>query len=176
MTGQPDQEWGAECTSRGASLGPAILALFLLSPSFSTRALAAGDSVSADMEPYYEWTVKNLAITTPIGGRRGNAARGRLLSTERKKGNCIACHALPIPEAEFPGEIGPPLMGVGKRLSEGEIRLRIVDAKQVNPATIMPGYYRNPKYLKNVKKKFRGKTLLTAQEIEDLVAYLVTLK
>lgn len=158
------------------SLGVAILAVLLLSPTFGARAQAAGDAVSADMQPYYEWTAKDLSIATPIGGRQGNAARGRLLSTERKKGNCIACHALPIPEAEFPGEIGPPLMGVGNRLSEGEIRLRIVDAKQVNPATIMPGYYRNPKFLKNVKKKFRGKTVLTAQEIEDLVAYLVTLK
>ena len=58
----------------------------------------------------------------------------------------------------------------------GDVRLRVVDAKQVNPFTIMPGYYRHPKHFNNVKKKYRGKTLLSAQEIEDLVAYLVSLK
>ena len=158
------------------SLGLAIIAgLFLLTYSFRP-AVAASDTASTGAEPYYEWTAENLAIAAPIGGKRGNAERGRRLSIERAKGNCIACHVLPIPEAEFPGELGPPLTGVGKRLSEAEIRLRVVDSKQVNPFTIMPGYYRDPKHFNHVKKKFRGKTLLSAQEIEDLVAYLVTLK
>ncbi len=152
-----------------------IAALFLLSGS-GKPAVAADDTSPAGVEPYYDWTAENWSIAAPIGGKRGNAERGRQLSTERAKGNCIACHVLPIPEAEFPGELGPPLTGVGQRLSEGEIRLRVVDSKQINPLTIMPGYYRDPKYLNHVKKKFRGKTLLTAQEVEDLVAYLVTLR
>lgn len=158
------------------STGLAIIAgLFLLAAS-GRPAMAASDPTSAGGEPYYEWTMENRAIAAPIGGKRGDAERGRRLSTERAKGNCIACHVLPIPDAEFPGELGPPLVGVGKRLSEGEIRLRVVDSKQINPATIMPGYYRDPKLLNHVKKKFRGKTVLSAQEVEDLVAYLVTLK
>ncbi len=153
--------------------GLAVIAGLVLLPA---SVVAASDASSAGGEPYYEWTMENLAIATPIGGKRGNAERGRRLSTERAKGNCIACHVMPIPDAEFPGELGPPLTGVGKRLSEAEIRLRVVDSKQVNPFTIMPGYYRDPKLLNHVKKKFRGKTVLTAQEVEDLVAYLVTLK
>ena len=137
---------------------------------------AADATLPAADEPYYEWSVENLSITKPIGGKQGDAVHGRKLSWDRGKGNCIACHALPIPEAEFPGDLGPPLIGVGQRLTEGQIRLRVVDSKQINPLTIMPGYYRDPKLLQFVKKKYRGKTLLSAQEIEDLVAYLVTLR
>ncbi len=156
--------------------GRATIAALLLLPGSGAPVVAASDTASTGVEPYYEWAMENLSIAAPIGGKRGNAERGRRLSIERAKGNCIACHVLPIPEAEFPGELGPPLTGVGNRLSEGEIRLRVVDSKQVNPLTIMPGYYRDPKYLNQVKKKYRGKTLLTPQEIEDLVAYLVTLR
>jgi sulfur-oxidizing protein SoxX len=150
--------------------GLPIIAALLLPTAFCNLALAAGD------EPYYDWSAENLSIASPIGGKRGDAERGRELSFDRSKGNCIACHALPVPEAEFPGEIGPSLAGVGERLSEGQIRLRVVDPKQVNPETIMPGFYRHPKHFNHVKKKYRGRTLLSAQEIEDLVAYLVTLK
>lgn len=156
--------------------GMAIISALLLLPGSSQPVPAADDTLPDGVEPYYDWSLENGAIATSIGGKRGNAERGRQLSVERGKGNCIACHALPIPEAEFPGEIGPPLIGVGKRLTEGEIRLRVVDTKQVNPFSIMPGYYRNPKHFNKVKKKYRGKTLLSAQEIEDLVAYLVSLK
>lgn len=154
----------------------AIIAGLLSLAASGEPVAAASDTASAGAEPFYEWTMENRSIAAPIGGKRGDAERGRRLSIERAKGNCIACHALPIPEAEFPGELGPPLIGVGNRLSEGEIRLRVVDSKQINPATIMPGYYRDPKLLNHVKKKFRGKTLLSAQEVEDLVAYLVTLR
>lgn len=164
------------CGLTDMNLVPRIFVTLHMMAASSLTVLADNEPASGSVEPYYEWKVENLAIAAPIGGKRGDATRGRTLSLDRKKGNCIACHALPIPEAEFPGEIGPPLIGIGKRLSEGEIRLRVVDAKQLNPATIMPGYYRNPKYFKNVKKKYRGKTLLTAQEVEDIVAYLVTLK
>ena len=154
----------------------AITAALLWLPGLTQPVAAANDTLPDGVEPYYDWSVENLSIATSIGGKRGNAERGRQLSVERGKGNCIACHALPIPEAEFPGEIGPTLIGVGKRLTEGEIRLRVVDSKQANPFTIMPGYYRHPKHFSNVKKKYRGQTLLNAQEIEDLVAYLVSLR
>ena len=149
-----------------ASAGAALLLLVT----------CAGPGRAADDEPYYDWSTENGAIAAPIGGKRGDAERGRALSFDRSRGNCIACHALPIDEAEFPGEIGPPLFGVGERLSEGQIRLRVADSRQINPNTIMPGYYRHPRHFNHVKKKYRGQTLLSAQEIEDLVAYLVTLK
>ena len=111
--------------------GFALVAALLLLAGSSLPVPAAEDTTPAGIEPYYAWSVENLSIAEPIGGKTGNAERGRQLSTDRKKGNCIACHVLPIPDAEFPGEIGPPLVGIGKRLSEGEIRLRIVDSKQL---------------------------------------------
>lgn len=122
------------------------------------------------------WKMEGYAIPEPLAGLQGDAERGRRLVIDRSKGNCLACHHLPIPEEEFHGTVGPPLSGVASRLSEGEIRLRVVDEKQLNPATIMPGYYRDPRHFNQVAEPWRGKTVLGAQEIEDIVAYLMTLK
>ena len=105
----------------------------------------------------------------------GDAKVGRNTAFNRKKGNCLACHKMPVPEQPFHGEIGPDLAGVASRLSEAEIRLRIVNPKVVNPDTFMPAFYRNTG-LHRVQKKWQGKTILGAKDIEDIVAYLVTLK
>ena len=83
---------------------------------------------------------------------------------------------MPIPEQDFHGELGPDLSGVGARYPAGMLRLQIVDEKKINPATIMPGFYVKPDTLHNVAEKFNGKTPLNAQEVEDIVAYLLTLK
>ena len=127
-------------------------------------------------DEYCVWKVDNFSINKPLCGLTGNAEKGRTLAYERKKGNCLACHQMPIPEQSFHGNIGPNLDGVGSRYSEGQMRLRIVDMKVINPMTLMPGFYKHPDDLNRVKKKFQGKTPLTAQEIEDVVAYLGTLK
>ncbi|HID50236.1 MAG TPA: sulfur oxidation c-type cytochrome SoxX [Chromatiales bacterium] len=127
-------------------------------------------------EPYHEWKVTDFAIEQPLGGLQGDPARGRQVVIDKRKGNCLACHVLPIPEEPFHGTIGPPLTGVASRLTEGQLRLRVVDEKQVNPMTIMPGYYRDPEKFTLVLDKYAGKTFLTAQEVEDVVAYLKTLK
>jgi len=82
---------------------------------------------------------------------------------------------MPIPEQQFHGNLGPSLVGVGERYDEGELRLRVVDAKVVNPDTTMPAFYRSSG-LHRVLKKFQGKTILAAQDVEDIVAYLTTLK
>jgi sulfur-oxidizing protein SoxX len=85
----------------------AITAALLWLPG-SIQSVAATDDTSPDsIEPYYDWSVKNLSIATSIGVKRGKAERGRQLSVDRAKDNCVACHALPIAEAEFPGKIGP---------------------------------------------------------------------
>ncbi|NIR60970.1 MAG: sulfur oxidation c-type cytochrome SoxX, partial [Gammaproteobacteria bacterium] len=76
--------------------------------------------------------------------------RGRALAVRKDKGNCLACHAMPIPEAAPYGDVGPPLTHVAARLTEGELRLRVVDEKLVNPATIMPGFYRHPRHFNRV--------------------------
>jgi sulfur-oxidizing protein SoxX len=115
------------------------------------------------------------AIPASLTGIRGDAARGRSLVVNRHVGLCLLCHSGPFPEERFQGTIGPDLGGTGARLSEGQIRLRIVDSGQINPATIMPAYYRI-KGLVRVAPAFRGKTVLSAEQIEDVVAFLATLK
>ncbi len=129
-------------------------------------------------DKYCEWKVKaeDFSINEPLCGLAGNAEHGRTLAAKRKKGNCLACHAMPIPEEQFHGNIGPPLVGVASRYSEGQLRLRLVDMKEINPGTLMPGFYMHPDKLARVKKEFQGKTPLTAQEVEDIVVYLGTLK
>jgi len=137
---------------------------------------ALGAVTAGAGEAYCTWQADNYAIDAPLCGLTGNPERGRVLAYERKKGNCLACHTLPIPEEQFHGNIGPNLAGVGTRYSEGQLRLRLVDMKLINPATLMPGFYKNPDQLSRVSKEFQGKTPLTAQEIEDVVAYLGTLQ
>jgi len=131
-------------------------------------------TVQAD--PYIPWQMENFAINEPLGNLKGDAARGKQLSIAPEKGGCLTCHAMPIPEESFHGNIGPSLIGVASRLAEGELRLRVVDEKQINPETVMPGYYRNPKHFTLVAEDYEGKTYLTEQEVEDVVAYLLTLK
>lgn len=92
-----------------------------------------------------------------------------------RDGNCLLCHAVPETGARFMGNLGPPLSGVGSRLSAGQLRLRIVDTQRLNPDSIMPSYYRT-EGLAQVAEAYRGKTVLTAQQIEDTVAYLVSLR
>jgi L-cysteine S-thiosulfotransferase len=115
------------------------------------------------------------AIPLPLAGAAGDAARGKAIVLDRQVGLCLLCHSGPFPEERFQGDLAPSLSGVGARLSEGQIRLRIVDASRVNPQTIMPAYFRT-EGLTRVTPSQRGKTVLGAQQIEDVVAFLVTLK
>lgn len=132
-----------------------------------------GGSALAGSTVSYE--VENLSIAQSLTGKPGDAAKGRQVAINRKKGNCLACHVMPIPEQQFHGEVGPPLNGVAARTSAGQLRLRIVNPKTFNPNTIMPSFYRVEGF-NRVMKKFQGKTMLTAQEVEDVVAYLMTLE
>lgn len=105
----------------------------------------------------------------------GDAARGRALLVARDNANCVLCHAIPDPALPFAGDVGPSLAGVGTRLGPAEIRLRIVDNARVNPRTIMPSYFRADG-LDRVAAAYRGRTILSAQDVEDLVAYLAEQK
>ncbi len=118
------------------------------------------------------------AIPAPLGGLTGDAARGRALVASRSQGLCLLCHAAPIPEERQQGNLAPDLQGVGQRLDAGQLRLRLVAPHRVNPETVMPAYYRaGPDAgLNRVAAEFEGKPVLTAQQIEDVVAYLRTLK
>ncbi|HEX6158457.1 MAG TPA: sulfur oxidation c-type cytochrome SoxX [Burkholderiales bacterium] len=117
----------------------------------------------------------NDSLPSPLTGAAGDAARGRAIVLDRQLGLCLLCHSGPFPQERFQGDLAPNLAGVGSRLSEGQIRLRIVDASRVNPQTIMPAYFRT-EGLTRVAPSQRGKTVLSAQQIEDVVAFLVTLK
>jgi L-cysteine S-thiosulfotransferase len=117
----------------------------------------------------------NDEIAAPLAGAKGDPARGRAIVVNRQLGLCLLCHGGPFPEERFQGTIGPDLNAIGARLSEGQIRLRVVDPGRLNPATIMPAYFRT-EGLERVAPAFRGKPVLAAQQIEDIVAFLVTLK
>ena len=119
--------------------------------------------------------VDESSIPKSLTGKPGDAKKGRKVAIHAKKGNCLACHKMPIPEQQFHGNIAPDLKGVAGRYSAGELRLRVVDSKVLNEDTIMPAFYRNTGFHR-VLKKFTGKTVLSAQDVEDVVAYLLTLK
>lgn len=138
-----------------------------------TASLSASPTALAQNEPAY--AVVGDAIPTPLGGARGEAARGREIVINRQLGLCLLCHSGPFPEERFQGTLGPDLSGIAVRFSEGQIRLRIVDPHRVNAATIMPAYYRS-RGLTRVATAVRGKTVLNAQQIEDVVAFLATLR
>ncbi|HEX8664987.1 MAG TPA: sulfur oxidation c-type cytochrome SoxX [Beijerinckiaceae bacterium] len=120
-------------------------------------------------------TVVGDAIPQSLTGSPGDPARGRAIVANRQVGLCILCHSGPFPEERFQGDLAPSLAGAGSRSTEGQLRLRIVDASRLNPATIMPSYYR-VEGLSRVAANFRGKPVLTAEQIEDVVAYLMTLR
>ena len=105
----------------------------------------------------------------------GDPARGRALVVARESANCVLCHAVPDPAVRFAGDVGPSLAGVGARLSEAQLRLRVADNLRVNPATVMPSYYKVDG-LDRVASAYAGKPVLRAQEVEDVVAWLATLK
>ena len=92
-----------------------------------------------------------------------------------RDGNCLLCHAVPETGARFMGNLAPPLSGVGTRLDAGQLRLRIVDSMRINPQTIMPSYYRT-EGLVQVAEPWSGKPILSAQQVEDVIAYLLTLR
>jgi L-cysteine S-thiosulfotransferase len=119
--------------------------------------------------------IANDTLPSSLTGTAGDAERGRKIVLDRHVGLCLLCHSGPFPEERFQGDLAPDLSGVGARLSAGQIRARIVDASRVNPNTIMPPYFRTEN-LQRVAPAYRGKTVLSAEQIEDVVAFLITLK
>ena len=126
-------------------------------------------------ETLVSFNVSGDGIERSLTGAPGDSARGRAMVTNRQVGLCLLCHSGPFPEERLQGTLAPDLKGAGARWSEAQLRLRMVDAAVINPNTIMPPYYRL-EGLERVAPAFRGKPILTAQEIEDVVAFLATLK
>ena len=139
-------------------------------------ALAGGTHGDARaQEPLRPYMIVGDASPASLTGARGDPERGRAIVVNRQVGLCLLCHTGPFPEERFQGTLAPNLAGAGARSSEGQLRLRIVDASRLKPDTIMPPYYRVDG-LNRVAPSFQGKPILTAEQIEDVVAYLVTLR
>jgi sulfur-oxidizing protein SoxX len=137
--------------------------------------VAAGIPSAAAAPGLLPYEVKGDAVPQALGGLEGDAARGRAIVLDRRRGNCLICHRLPVEGEPFQGGLGPPLAGLGSRLTAGQIRLRLIDQSRNNLDTIMPPYYRT-QGLTNVAPEYRGHPALEAQEIEDVLAYLMSLK
>ena len=114
-------------------------------------------------------------LATPLTAQPGDAARGRAIVANRQLGLCLLCHSGPIAEERFQGNLAPDLAGAGSRLTVAQLRLRMVDSRRINPASLMPAYYRT-EGLDRVARAWQGRTVLEAQQIEDVVAYLSTLR
>ena len=138
-------------------------------------AMAASVAPALAQEGLRPYVVIGNAIPESLTGAPGDPARGRAIVGNRQTGLCLLCHSGPFPEEKFQGTLAPDLKGAGARWSEEELRLRIVDAARLNPQTIMPPYYRVDG-LTRVAGAYKGKPLLTAEQIEDVVAYLTTLR
>jgi L-cysteine S-thiosulfotransferase len=144
--------------------------LFAAFAAVSGRGMACAESLA--LAPF---SVTGDAVDKPLEGLKGDATRGEEIVRDRRIGNCLICHRLPFPNELFQGEIGPELTGIGARLTEGQIRLRLIDESSISPQTIMPPYYR-VKDLNNVAPEYLGLPGLSAQQLEDVVAYLSSQK
>ena len=147
-----------------------VTVLLVALPAFSSqRGIAEAEQSSVPD------VVTQGEITMSLTSTVGDPTRGEQIVLDRERGDCIVCHAMPLPNRQFHGTVGPALDGVGSRFSLGALRLRIVDAKALNPQSVMPAYHK-VRGLSVVRAVLRKQPILTAQEIEDVVAYLATLK
>jgi sulfur-oxidizing protein SoxX len=137
--------------------------------------LSCGAAPAPQRTELVPYTIVGDSIPASLTGGNGKPASGRAIVVDPQRGMCLLCHSGPFPEDKFQGNIGPNLAGVGRRLTEGQLRLRVVDSSKINPDTIMPPFYRVDA-LHRVAPPWRGKPVLTAAEIEDVVAFLMTLK
>jgi len=136
-------------------------------------AVAAGCATPAP-QAVLPYRVEGDAIREPLAPAPGDAVRGKAVVVSRDS-NCLLCHAAPDSGVRVMGNVGQSLAGVGARLTEGQLRLRIVDSMRLNRDTMMPSYYRTDG-LNQVAEAWRGQPILTAQQVEDTVAYLLTLR
>jgi len=144
-------------------------------PLLAAVLLSAGAAAAAPIvdDGLVSYEVVDGGIPAPLAGAAGDPARGRAIAAGRA-GNCLACHHMPIPEQPFQGTVGPDLAGVGGRYTVAQLRLRLVNAKLIGESTVMPAFYRVDG-LRRVAAQYRGRPVLDAGQIEDVVAYLTTL-
>ena len=142
---------------------------------FAGHFLPSGVAQAADVLPLVKFVVIGDGIPTPLSTIAGDATRGRAIVENRQTGMCLLCHQAPIPEQTFQGNLAPSIVGAGTRSTAAQLRLRLIDGRRLNPDSIMPSYYRVDGLTK-VGSAWQSKPILDAQQIEDVVAYLLTLK
>ena len=140
----------------------------------TVMAAALALSVAAGAQTPAPVGIVGDGIPESLTGTAGDAARGRALVLDRTT-TCILCHSGPFPETRFQGDLAPDLAGAGNRWSASQLRLRLVDAAHFNPDTIMPSYYRTDGFVR-IGRNWTGKPILNAAQIEDIVAFLATLR
>lgn len=133
--------------------------------------------------PAAAYTVVGDGIPEALTATPGDAQRGRAIAASRQQGLCLLCHSAPVPEERFQGNLAPALDGAGSRYTAAQLRLRVADARRLNPASLMPTYLPHPQEAGasrderlRVASAWQGKPVLTSQQIEDVVAWLATLK
>jgi sulfur-oxidizing protein SoxX len=138
-------------------------------------ALLAACCASAGAQELVPYVVQGDGIAQPLAGLRGDPERGRTIVASRQQGLCLLCHTAPIPEERFQGDLAPNLAGVGARYTQAQLRLRVVDPRRVNPASFMPAFHAGHAGAR-VGAASAGKPILGAQQVEDVVAWLATLR
>jgi sulfur-oxidizing protein SoxX len=153
-----------------AALTLSLALSFAMSAGFGTAGAADPPTPQS-----VSFAVVGDAIPEPLTAVPPDAARGKNLLVAREAANCVICHAVPEAAVRFSGDVGPSLAGVGARFTVPQLRLRVADNMRVHPATIMPSYYRIDG-LSGVAAVYRGKPILSARDVEDVVAYLAALR
>jgi sulfur-oxidizing protein SoxX len=138
-------------------------------------ALLAAFTAAAAAQEVVPYQVDGDAIRQPLAGLRGDPQRGRAIVASRQTGLCLLCHPAPVPEERFQGNLAPDLAGVGARYTVAQLRLRVVDPRRINPGSFMPAFH-SPEHPTRVGTAWSGKPILSAQQVEDVVAWLATLR
>ena len=142
--------------------------------AFAVSLCAGSVRAQSGVEPPVLTSARD-GIAAPLTGQPGDPVRGRQLVAQRQPGLCMLCHSGPFPEESMQGNLAPDLAGTGARWSAAQLRLRLVDSRRINPDSIMPAYHRT-EGLTRVGAAWQGQTILSAQQIEDVVAFLATLR
>lgn len=133
---------------------------------------AAAGAAAQDIVP---WVADADRIVQPLTAVPGDPVRGRAIAASRQQGLCLLCHPAPIPEERFQGDLAPSLAGVGARYDTAQLRLRVVDPRRIHPASFMPAFH-TAAQASRVGAAWQGRPILTAQQVEDVVAWLATLR
>lgn len=159
------------------SVAAICLSVFVAASSGAAPASAAGAGGGAEVPPDEVVFVDDVAVPEPLTAKRGKPYRGLETFVDRKLGNCLACHInFDVQAMQFLGDVGPNLDWIGERYTRAELRAIVVDPKKVfGEGTLMPAFYVTDAGAR-VREEYVGKTILTAQQVEDVVAYLASLR